>query len=98
MLSKTLQYWTGPMSIAIYVKRSELDALVKTIYTDLPLFLGRKNIDIHFVLQSGVSIHGENVKILALLEHPKKHGAFHMLRYYLPKHFLNFLPSCVHYN
>ncbi len=56
MLSKTLQYWTGPMSLAIYVNRSELDALVKTIYTDLPLLVERKNIDIHFVLQSGVSM------------------------------------------
>ncbi len=56
MLSKTLQYWTGPMSLAIYVNRSELDALVKTIYTDFPLLLERKNIDMHFVLESGVSM------------------------------------------
>ena len=56
MLSKILRYWTGPMSLAIYVKMSELDELVNTIRTDIPLVLKRKNIDIHFVIQSGVSI------------------------------------------
>ena len=56
MLSKILRYWTGPMSLAIYVKMSELDELVKTIRPDIPLMLERKNIDIHFVIESGVSM------------------------------------------
>ena len=90
MLSETLQYWTGPMSLAIYVKRSELDALVKTIYTDFPLLLERKNIDIHFVLQSGVSIHGQNMTIVALLEHPKNRVLFKCFDVIIPS------ISCLH--
>ncbi len=52
----TLQalYWTGPMSIALYVKPNQLPGVVTTL-RGMDNVLLRTNIDLHLVIKSPVS-------------------------------------------
>ena len=55
VLIRVLSHWSGPLSIAISIEESQLHNLIATI-CQFEAILSRKNLDIHLLYNTGVSV------------------------------------------
>ncbi len=53
VLERLLGNWEGPMSVAMYLRRDDLDKMLSLMWA-YPRVMSRANLDMHLVLQNGV--------------------------------------------